>query len=38
MSTKKGYLNPDHIRNILTRENVEKKPQDFLSRFFAGKD
>jgi len=38
METKKSYLNPDHVRNVLTRENIEKKAQDFLSRFFAGKD
>ena len=38
MSAKKTYYNPEHIRNKLLRENIVRKPQDFLSRFFAGKD
>ncbi len=33
------YLNNyDHIKNYLYKENIEPKPTDFLSKFFAGKE
>jgi NADH dehydrogenase (ubiquinone) 1 alpha subcomplex subunit 6 len=37
-NTIKTYNNPDHLRNYLIRANIEHKPKDFLSKFFAGKD
>uniref|UniRef100_A0A914X873 NADH dehydrogenase [ubiquinone] 1 alpha subcomplex subunit 6 n=1 Tax=Plectus sambesii TaxID=2011161 RepID=A0A914X873_9BILA len=33
-----AYYNDVHVRNFLFRENIDPKPADFLSRFFAGKD
>uniref|UniRef100_A0AC35TVB7 NADH dehydrogenase [ubiquinone] 1 alpha subcomplex subunit 6 n=1 Tax=Rhabditophanes sp. KR3021 TaxID=114890 RepID=A0AC35TVB7_9BILA len=32
-----AFYNPDHVRNMLFRENVEPKSKDFLSNFFSGK-
>jgi hypothetical protein len=38
MATKLRWNNPDHIQNYLSRENVERKANDFLSKFFRGKE
>uniref|UniRef100_A0A0K0F110 Complex I-B14 n=1 Tax=Strongyloides venezuelensis TaxID=75913 RepID=A0A0K0F110_STRVS len=32
------YYNPDHVRNMLYRENLDAKPGDFLSKFLSGKN
>uniref|UniRef100_A0A0N4ZD25 Complex I-B14 n=2 Tax=Parastrongyloides trichosuri TaxID=131310 RepID=A0A0N4ZD25_PARTI len=37
VSIKYAFYNPDHVRNMLFRENIDAKPTDFLSQFLSGK-
>ncbi|CEF69833.1 NADH dehydrogenase [ubiquinone] 1 alpha subcomplex subunit 6 [Strongyloides ratti] len=38
LSIKYYFYNPDHVRNMLFRENLDAKPADFLSKFLSGKN
>ncbi|MFH4979113.1 hypothetical protein AB6A40_005822 [Gnathostoma spinigerum] len=38
VSVKWAFYNPEHVRNMLFRENIETKPKDFLTNFLNGKE